>query len=317
MAEGLAKFGEILRQNNDDIQKLSDEIIKNLVHYVDAIQGGLFILNDEDKENVVLELSSVYAYNRKKFMEKKIKLGEGLVGTCAIEKLSIYLTDVPNDYVEITSGLGGANPRSILLMPLKIEDSIFGVIELASFNEFEQYKQEFIEKLSENIASTLNAAKINIRTSQLLEQSQQQAEELSAQKEEMRQNMEELMATQEGAKIREKELNDIIGAIDGSFVRMELSIDKEIIFSNNKTIEVLLYSTNELKGKDFMSLLNSEQYTDFDELWGSLVNGNYKGGVYDVINKKGESIESYLAFYPVLSESGNVEKIIMIQNILI
>lgn len=316
-AEGLAKFGEILRQNNNDIQKLSDEIIRNLVHYVDAIQGGLFILNDNNKENVILELSSVYAYDRKKFMEKEIKLGEGLVGTCAIEKLPIYLTDVPNDYVNITSGLGDANPRSILLMPMKIEDNVFGVIELASFKEFEPYKQEFIEKLSENIASTLNAVKINIRTSQLLEQSQQQAEELSAQEEEMRQNMEELMATQEEARHRESELNNIIAAIDGSFVRMELNKNREILLSNKKTTDILEYSISEIKGKDFMSLIESEQYADFEKLWEHVINGKYQGGIYKIVDKKGEYIDSYLVFNPVLNDSGEVEKIIMIQNILI
>ena len=317
MAEGLAKFGEILRQNNDDIQKLSDEIIRELVHYVGAVQGGIFVVNDNNKEEVVLDMISAYAYDRKKFMEKQVKLGEGLVGTCAIEKLPIYMTDVPDNYVQITSGLGKANPTSILLTPLKMEDKIFGVIELAGFKEFEPYKREFVEKLSESIGATLNAVKINIKTSYLLEQSQQQAEELAAQEEEMRQNMEELQATQEEAYRREQELNNIVGAIDGSFVRMEVNLEGQIIFSNKKTREVLLFSENEIKGKDIITLIDSNQHTEFKTLWNSVINGIYKGGIFNVLDKEGHFIESYLVLSPVLNETGNVKKVIIVQNILI
>ena len=195
--EGIAKFEELLRKNNDNLENLSFSILSNLVQYLDASQGGLFMVNDNDPEDVFYELKAAYAFNRKKYMNQTVRPGEGLVGTCAIEGEYIYMTDLPHDYIRITSGLGDANPDSLLLVPLKTDEKIEGVIEIASFNKLETYQIEFVEKVAESIASTISSVKINLKTNQLLKKSQQQAEELSSQEEEMRQNMEEMQATQD------------------------------------------------------------------------------------------------------------------------
>ena len=194
--EGLAKFVYILRANNEEITTLVDKIITHLVKYVNANQGGLFVVNQEE-DNTYLELVSCYAFDRKKFIQRKIQPGEGMVGQAYLEKDTIYITEVPDDYITITSGLGLANPKSILIVPLKVNDQILGVVELASFHPFPKYQIAFIEKLGESIASTISNAKVNERTKRLLEESQEQSEEMRAQEEEMRQNMEELHATQE------------------------------------------------------------------------------------------------------------------------
>ncbi len=194
--EGLAKLNEILRKQ-DDVAELSYQILSYIINYMNANQGGIFIRNNEDQNNITLELQSFYAYNRRKYIKKVFELGEGLVGNCALEKQTMHLTEIPDNYIQITSGLGGSEPHSLLLIPMKMEDEVLGVIEIASFNEFEKYQIGFLEQASLSIASSLNMAETNKRTSELLEKTQQQAEEMSAQEEEMRQNMEELQATQE------------------------------------------------------------------------------------------------------------------------
>ncbi len=168
--EGLTMFAEILRRHSENIQDLADTVISSLVNFMDANQGALFFLNDENPENIFYELIGAYAYNRKKYLTKEVKLGEGLVGAVALEKYTVYMTDIPEDYIEIESGTGTANPRSVLIVPLKIEDQVLGVIELASFNEFKKEEIATVEKIAESIAASLSNAKINMKTSKLNEQ---------------------------------------------------------------------------------------------------------------------------------------------------
>ena len=201
--EGLARFGEILRAH-ENIDELGYSAIKNLVEYCKCTQGGIFIVNDEEGEPV-LEMKGCYAYERKKFLQKRIEPGQGLVGQCYLERERILLYKVPNNYVHITSGLGEANPTSLILLPLKTEDTIEGVIELAGFRRFENHELEFLTKVCESTATVFKNVKNSERTKKLLQASQEQAEMMRSQEEEMRQNMEELSATQEEMQRKEME----------------------------------------------------------------------------------------------------------------
>lgn len=207
---GLAQIGEILRATTSNSSDLYDNIIRFVVKYTKSNQGGLFILNEDNDREKFLELVSCYAFERKKYLNRQVAIGEGLIGQCFLEGERIYLTEVPQEYVSITSGLGGSNPNSVLLVPLKVNDRIFGVIEIASFKRFEDYEIGLVEKLAESIASTIASVRVNDTTRILLEKTQQQAEEMKSQEEEIRQNMEELEATQEEMRrkqtILEKEL---------------------------------------------------------------------------------------------------------------
>ena len=204
--EGVGLFAELLRKNNDNIEDLSFDIISNLVKYLKANQGGIFIKNDDIQSEVIFTLKAAYAYDRRKFVDTTVKLGEGILGTCAIEAETIYMTNIPDHYIEIRSGLGGANPTSLLIVPLKRENEVLGVIEIASFKKFEKFEIVFVEKIAENIASHLYFVQMNIKTNLLLEKTQSQAEEMAAQEEEVRQNLEELTVTQERLASREQEL---------------------------------------------------------------------------------------------------------------
>lgn len=217
---GLAQIGEILRASTGTTVELYDNIIRFVVKYTKSNQGGLFILNEEAEKDRYLELAACYAFERKKYITKKILIGEGLVGQCFLEGERIYLLEVPEEYITITSGLGGAAPNALLLVPLKNNDRIFGVLELATFGKYENHEIELVEKLTESIASTISAVRVSESTRVLLEKTQQQAEEMRAQEEEMRQNMEELEATQEEMRRKEKHIQNML---DGEKKRNEIS----------------------------------------------------------------------------------------------
>ena len=206
--EGLAKFAEILRLHSGDLEGLGSEIIKSLVKYVKINQGGIYLCQSD--ENSHIDLVASFAYNRKKYLKKTIQPGEGLIGMCILQKYTMYLKEIPDDYIEIESGLGLANPHCLLIVPLKMEGAVLGAIELASFTELKKYEIEFVEKIADSIASAIASIKINQRTAELLEQSKVHATEMQLHDEQMRLNMEDLRATQEEALEREEGLRSAL-----------------------------------------------------------------------------------------------------------
>jgi len=283
---GLATFSEILRQNNNDLTILSENIIQNLVNYLNANQGGIFVLSDDDKEEKTLDLVASFAYNRKKYLTKQIMIGEGLVGTCAVEKKTIHLKEIPDDYIKITSGLGEAKPNNLLIVPLKLEDSVFGVIEIASLNDFNPHEIEFVEKLSESIASTLSSVRINLRTTYLLEQSQQQREEMAAQEEEMRQNMEEMQATQEEMQRKTAELESVNTAINEALLKGELETDGSILNLNQNFINILGTASDEILGSSIFDLAEGKTVRELKELWKTVSTGKVRKAFSSLIVQK-------------------------------
>lgn len=204
---GLARIGDILRQHTNNLEQLCDKVIEELVKYMIANQGGIFMLNGEGHDKH-LRLMACRAWGRKKYLEKTVAIGDGLIGQVVLEKETIFLKNIPDNYVSISSALGEANPNSILIIPLKQEDNIVGAIELASFKEFSKTDIEFLEKVGESIASTMITAQNNQRTKQLLDQSHEMSEQMRAQEEELRQNMEEMQATQEEMARTQRELSE-------------------------------------------------------------------------------------------------------------
>ena len=206
VSNGLTKFVDILRTSQNSLEELCDKIINSLVSYLGVTQGGLFVINENIEERKELQLISAYAYERKKYLNKTVKPREGLVGQVFIEKKPMYLKEIPEQYINITSGLGRAKPTNLFIAPMMMNEEVYGIIELASLNEMPEYQREFVVKLGETIASSIAATRNADRMRSLLEDSQIQAEQMRAQEEEMRQNVEELQATQEEMHRKQKEL---------------------------------------------------------------------------------------------------------------
>lgn len=207
---GLANVGEILRQQAENLEVLCDRVIAEIVRYMKANQGEIFMMESDDANKKHLRLMACRAWNRKKYLQKTILLGEGLVGQAALERRSIYMTKVPTNYIVLSSGLGEANPGCILIVPLQSEGEVVGIIELAAFKPFKDFEIAFLEKVGESIASTMITTQNNQRNTELLEKSRIQAEQMLSQDEAIRQNLEEMQATQEEMGRKEKEINRLL-----------------------------------------------------------------------------------------------------------
>jgi hypothetical protein len=207
--EGLAQFSQLVRNHQANLTKLSEEATFFLTKYLKAQQGSLFI-NHEDGSEAFLELTACYAFDKKKYITKRIEIGDGMIGQTYLEGEAVVLKEVPPNYIHITSGLGDASPTCLCIIPLKYNTKTEAMLELASFHFFEPYQIDFLERAGEFVASAIISAKVSTKMKTLLDQSQEQSEEMRAQEEEMRQNMEELQATQEEMERKNREAEMVI-----------------------------------------------------------------------------------------------------------
>jgi PAS domain S-box-containing protein len=294
-SNGMAQFSELLRSTND-VSKLSDDVISFIVKYTKSNQGSLFILkSSESEEDALLELKSVYAYNRKKYETAFVEPGQGLVGQCYLEQNTIRLRQVPQGYVKITSGLGEATPTSVVIVPLKSSEKVYGVLELASFNNHEDYVIKFLENICEALGSTLQTLNTNNHVKNLLESSQEQTEQLRSQEEEMRQNMEEIQAIQEQL-ARQLEENIAVkeqleareNVLGLTTILSESDLYGTITFINEKFCKVSGFSRDELIGKPH----NIVRHPDtpkaiFKLMWSTIKQGDVFKGIIKNRKKNG------------------------------
>jgi PAS domain S-box-containing protein len=287
LTNGIALFNDILRTDNDNLEKLSQNIIRNIIQYLKANQGGIFLI-DEDNGSKYLDLVAAYAFDRQKFMKKRIGIGEGLTGTCVQEKKTILLSKIPDNYIEITSGLGGARPGCLLIVPLKKEEEILGVMEIAAFQPFQPHEVEFVEKVAESIASALITVRLHLQTSLYLERFQQQAEEMKSQDEELRQNIEELRATHEQMermKLEEdarnkqmmKEIEDnrnlLISLLNEIPEKIFLKDDKgRFVIANKPVADNYNRKVDELLGKSDFDFYPKEEAAEYFKIEQDIIN---------------------------------------------
>ncbi len=241
-------------------------LIKNMVTYIteclDAKIGAAYLTQ---KEGNALRLAGSYGYTKRKNLSSEFKVGEGLVGQAALEKQTIIITNVPDDYIKINSGLGEAPPKNILVMPLIYDDEVVGVIELGSFNEFTDIQMEFLNLVGEGISIAINSAEARTLMENLLEETQRQAEILETQQEELRQTNEELeeqtkalKESEERLKLQQEELQQTNEELE----EQTQALEKQKDGVRKKNVE-LENSRAELKTKAEALELSSKYKSEF------------------------------------------------------
>jgi signal transduction histidine kinase/CheY-like chemotaxis protein/HAMP domain-containing protein len=188
----VARFTRML-QGQRDLLAVSKTVLSELVPLVSA-QQGIFYINKVEQDEAKLKLLASYAYKERRWVAMEFRHGEGLVGQCALEKERILVTEVPPDYIKISSGLGEATPVNIVVIPVLFEGQVKAVIELASFNRFSEVHLQFLEQLVESMGIVLNTIEATMRTEELLKQSQALTEELQSQQRELTEGNQRLEA---------------------------------------------------------------------------------------------------------------------------
>lgn len=311
---GVASVAELKHQGNDLVE-YSFQAISSIVKYLQANQGGFYLLK-QDGEESYFELTASYAYGKKKYIEQRINVGQGMIGQVYYEKEIVYLTDVPKDYIKITSGLGEALPRCVCIVPLITEGEIHGVIEIASFQTLKPFQLDYLKKIAESIGYNLGAIETHARTERLLEESQKMAQEVKSQEEELRQNMEELNATQEQM-IREKKQLETLSLVADHTNNSVLIADANgrIIYTNAGFTKLSGYEFDEVVGRKPGSFLQGP-LTDRETV--ARISSQLRKGepVYEEIlnySKTGQIYWISLVINPIKDEHGVVQKFVSIQ----
>lgn len=301
---GVAEISEILR-SHDTIDELGDAVIAYITEKIDAIQGAFYVVNDDDPNDKFIEMKSAYAYHKKKYMQSKFRFAEGLVGQAAVEKDYILRTEIPGEYVTITSGiLGDKRPTGILVAPLITEEKVYGVVEFAGFHRFTESQIKFVQEISLILSRTIFNIKVNERTRNLLEESQKMSNELQEQQEVLRQNAEEMAATQEELKRTNQRLEDQIEEVNRTQNRMQLLLENAseviAIYEKEGTIryispsveKILGYSQNDLIGINDKIHVNEEGLDHFEEIFEKVIANPFESftAQYEYIKKDGDAI---------------------------
>jgi PAS domain S-box-containing protein len=277
IVRGVAEISEILRMH-DTIDTLGEDVIKFILGKIGAIQGAFYVVNDEGSEKII-EMRASYAYGRKKYLQSKFKFAEGLVGQAAIEQSTVLRTEIPASYVTITSGiLGEQRPTCIVVVPLITNEEVFGILEFAGFKKFDPSQVKFVEELSLILARTIYNIKVNERTRNLLQESQEMSAELKEKQEVLRQNAEEMQATQEELTRTNQRLEEQIEEVNRTQKRMQLLLENAseviTIYEDDETIRYISPSVETILGYGQKEMIggrdNEKIHADYREIFHGL-----------------------------------------------
>lgn len=317
---GIAKFSNLLRDTQHlEPQEASFGFIKNLVEYLKANQGAVYLIEDAQPKDKYISMVATYAYSRRKHLKKRIEIGEGLIGRCILEEDVIYMDDLPADYLIITSGLGQATPKSLIIAPIIVNEQIFGAVEMASFQRLQEHEIEFVRTICQNFAATLSGTRSNLRTKQLLGQSQRITKELQEKEEALQKRTEELIAAQQ--QLQEKILEveqesvrtrSIVEAINKTNASLELDLEGRITEVNDIYLSLMEYSKAELLGKRERELISKEEAESgrYQVMWESIRAGAFNSGEFKRISKSGKELWISGTYSPIFDLDGKAYKIV-------
>jgi len=274
LEKGNAEITSLL-QHVTNINDLSFDILKSVTKFLGIQQGAMFIVNEKDINNPIFEMSASYAYDKRRFSNKIFPVTEGLIGRAYLEKESIYITEVPENYTLIESGFGEEEPKFLLIVPLIFNNKVQAVVELGGIKQIEDYKIKFVEAVGENIASTISNLKHSEQTEELLAQTTTQAKEI----EEQRQTLEEKINThrRQNRKLDKEmlQLIEIIESIKSVTFMFEYDLNGEVVDVSKKVIDLWGLNKKDIINRQHQDIVKGEDYeSKYKVFWDELNKNN-------------------------------------------
>ncbi|NLR92610.1 GAF domain-containing protein [Flammeovirga agarivorans] len=229
IASGLSSISELLLSVKD-IKKLSTKTLREITEYLHAGLGAFYLYDPETEQ---LEISACYSEHRRKKVGDKYNVGEGQVGEVFLKNTPTLITNIPEDYTPINSGLGESLPKNIFIVPLSVNKDVVGVIEVASLREFSEQERALLTEIAPSIALTIRTINSQNRTNELLEDSQKTNDILKNKEETLKENMLLLQDTKRQMEIKQKQLEE---QEEESLLFFERAMDAMIAFDEEGNI---------------------------------------------------------------------------------
>ncbi len=308
ISQGIAAINEAMRIGSNKVDVLAENILMTLVRYTKAILGGLYIYSKE-ADGEYLTLNAAVSMNQKKAVKIKIQKGVGLVGTCAVEKMPIFLNKLPDDYINVFSGLGKSKPRTLAILPMLYDNELIAIIEIAFISELKPHEMELLNVISPTIASSLVTVRINEQTEQLMKQFRSQADTLAQNEKQMTENIEKLKEEQNRSQQRELEMKGIIGALNNTLLTLEFTTTGVLLDANDRFLKIMHFDRAELQGVNIMDV-NPQAAKELEQMLTQVTDGKYVEKETMRTAKNGDVKWLWATYTPYYDINGNIEKIL-------
>jgi len=279
--EGIDKLTEVMRQEFDNPLLHSNKIIYSLVQYLDIPMGAIYHTKDEDGK-IYLEMAASFAYGKEKQLYRKILLGEGMVGSAASEKKTLNLTNVPESYFNLISGFSESKPKNIIVSPIKLNDQIYGVIELASLSRFKDEEIRFVEEVCKAAAYSFALSKVYMDTLYLYEGANLEIAQLKSENESLNIDNEDFKINYKNLKEQNTDNDYIVDKLNEFAIMINLDLDGNILEVNSRFEQFFKAEKKKFLHSNYREyMMEASNDFDFENIWRDL-----RAGFQHELNQK-------------------------------
>lgn len=303
--EGLATLVDMLHKSETP-EDYCWRALSTIARFIGASHGALYRRRAYGTEEV-FDLVAAFAHGEKKSVQTRISPGEGLIGQCFFEREVVQVSDLPPDYIKITSGLGSSVPACLCLIPLIHEGAVYGAVELASLAKLTPSCLPYLKKAAEVLAHGLAGFEHDSRNERLLVQSQTLTKELRQQEAQLRQHMQQLKQTQEVLTRNESEFHTVMSSLSV----VQLDLDGHVIDANPVFLAMTGYSSSGIRGRRYRELIpaHTHEARQYDIMWQSILSGRTFCGEFRIVNSQQHELWTTGSLTPISDVSGNMYKI--------